>query len=143
MSALPIVIDDIVRARMREIVALANERPIPLEIIRLLAAGEPMPKGLHNDFTMVVPMGFPVIYTHEVQPSGIFRHMSMSVALDRVDRVPHPLAVQMVMEEMGFINDLGHCKFWHESVGGCRTAINVLEPLDGNWDAVPKLPRKS
>lgn len=131
MSFLPLAIDPSVRERMREIVALANERPIPLETIKLLAAGEPMPKGLHDDFTLVVPMGFPVIYTHEVQPKGIFRHLSMSVALE--GRVPHPEAVRVVMQEMGFLNALEDCLFWEEAAGGGVTAINVLEPLDGDW----------
>jgi hypothetical protein len=131
MGFLPLVIDPAVKDQIREIIALAHERPIPLEVIQLLAAGEPMPQGLHDDFTLVIPMGFPVIYTHEVQPNGILRHMSMSVNLE--GRVPHPEAVRMVMQEFGYVNDLEHCIFWEEAVGGGKVAINVVEPLDGDW----------
>lgn len=97
-----------------------------------LAGGKPIPEGLYDDFTFDVPMGFTVIYTHEAQPRGLFRHMSMSVHLD--NRVPNPLAVQMVMDEMGFVNKLAECIWWEEAVGTGKTAINVVEPLDGDWE---------
>ena len=130
MSLLPLVIDPAVRERMREILALAELRPIPLELTKALVDGKPMPEGLYDDFTMQVPMGFTVIYTHEAQPRGLFRHMSMSVHLE--GRVPHPEAVRMVMQELGFVNDLEHCISWPER--GPQVAINVIEPLDGDWE---------
>ena len=130
-GTVPLVIDEAVRAKMRAVVALAEGRPIPLEVLQVLARGEPPPSDLNADFTFDIPMGFTVTYTHEAQEKGLLRHLSMSV--HRKGRVPHPVAVQMVMEEMGFIHKLEDCITWPEAVGGGVEAINVVEPLDGDW----------
>lgn len=133
MGFLPLVIGEAERARIQQIITLANERPIPLEVTTLLAKDGTKQQGLYDDFTMVLPMGFPVIYTHETQPKGLFRHLSVSVALE--GRVPHPESVRMIMQEFGFINELERCIFWEEKVGeNAKTAINVIEPLDGDWE---------
>lgn len=133
MGLLPLAIGPDERARIQAIRKLAEERPISLETTKLLAGDATMQKGLYDDFTTVLPMGFPVIYTHEAQPKGLFRHLSVSVELE--GRVPHPEAVRMIMQEFGFINDLEQCLFWEEKVGqNARTAINVIEPLDGDWE---------
>ena len=132
MGFLPLVINPAVQERVREILALAEVRPIPLEVHQLLAAGEPIPQGIYDDFTMRVPMGFTVIFTHETQPVGLLKHLSMSV--DLAGRVPHPEAVRMLLEEFGFTTRLEDCIVWQEDCGGNHTAINVIEPVDGDWD---------
>jgi hypothetical protein len=126
------VINPAVQERAREILALAELRPIPLEVHQLLAAGEPIPKGIYDDFTMRVPMGFTVIFTHETQPVGLLKHLSMSV--DLANRVPHPEAVRLLLEEFGFATRLEDCIVWQEDCGGGHTAINVIEPVDGDWE---------
>ena len=136
MGFLPLVINPEVEARARAIVALAETRPIPLEVNQLLAAGNPIPKGIYDDFTMRVPMGFTVIYTHETQPVALLKHLSMSV--DLAGRVPHPEAVRMMLELFGYVTPLEDCLVWPEDCGGGQAAINVLEPVDGNWDALRK-----
>lgn len=126
---LALVIGPDERARMADVIALAERRPVPLEVLEHSTPENIV--GLYGDFTFDIPMGFTVIYTHEVQRQGLMRHMSMSVHLN--GRVPNPVAVQMVMKEMGFVNDLAHCYWWEEAVGDGDTAINVIEPLDGDW----------
>lgn len=138
---LPLIIDNAVKARIQEIRALAEERPIPLEVNTLLEAGKPIPKGSYDDFKVRIPMGFSVIFTHETQPKGLLKHLSMSV--DLAGRVPRPLAVQMLMDEFGFAMPLEKCIFWEEGCGGGQVAINVLEPVDGDWEPFRKTPENA
>lgn len=133
MGFLPLVINDEVRAQMRAVIARAEADPTTLEQIQKLRSGELIPAALSEGKTLDIPMGFHVVYTVEEQAHGTLRHLSMSItALE--GRVPHPEAVRMVMEEMGFIHPLERCLFWQEDCGGERMAINVVEPLDGDWE---------
>lgn len=133
MGFLPLVINDDTRAQMREVVSRAEAEPVTLEQVRQLQAGELLPNSVNEGKTLDIPMGFHVVYTHEEQEHGYLRHMSMSITAFH-GRVPSPQAVQMVMEEMGFINPLEQCLWWQEDCGGERMAINVVEPLDGDWE---------
>ena len=119
------------REAMHAVVANAAANPVPLETLLKLRDGELLPDDVNEGKTLLVPMGFRVVYTHEQQEHGTLRHMSMSISLE--GRVPHPDAVRMVMEEMGFVNVLEDCIFWDEPCGPDKVAINVVEPLDGDW----------
>lgn len=131
MSFLPLIIDGGVREALRAIVARAAADPVPLEVVRGLAAGALFPEDVSRGKTLDIPAGFHVVYTHEHQAHGVLRHLSVSI--DLPGRVPHPAAVQMIMEEVGFILPLAECWAWEEPCGNDRRAINVVEPLDGDW----------
>jgi len=133
MSALALVITPEIREQMRKVVAHAKANPTSLETLALLVAGELQPDHVNEGKTLDIPMGFHVVYTHEHQPNGILRHLSVSIVLE--GRVPHPEAVRMIMREIGFLLPLEQCLFWEEPCGGNNVAINVVEPLDGDWAA--------
>ena len=131
MSFLALVITPEVREQMKEVIANAEANPTSLETLALLVAGELQPDHVNKGKTLDIPMGFHVVFTHEHQPNGVLRHMSVSIALE--GRVPHPEAVRMLMEEMGFLLPLEECLFWEEDCGNGNVAINVVEPVDGDW----------
>lgn len=131
MSLLPLIIDDAVREELRTVVARAAADPVSLEQLHALVAGELLPEEVSRGKSLGIPAGFHVVYTHEHQANGVLRHLSVSI--DLPGRVPHPAAVQMIMEEIGFILPLAKCQSWVEPCGNDRRAVNVVEPLDGDW----------
>ncbi len=78
------------------------------------------------NFNVEIPWGFKVTFTMEQQPVGLVRHISVSV--DAPNRVPHPAAMQMLLEEFGFENPLGvEQQVYPEHYGKGLTSVNVLE----------------
>ena len=136
----PLVIDDDVRAEIARIAKNAEANPTPLETMEKLASGDSAPGGLNKEFTIWIPVGFSVTYTHEVQPGNVVcRHMSMSAGDN--NKVPHPEAFKMMMELFGFVNTLDDLiemgSIWEEAFSGDTClAINAVEPLDGNFDSL-------
>ena len=136
MEDLPLVLCTKVRQRILALRTAAEQSPFSLETLQLLGPGDPFPKELLVEHTMVIPMGFTVTFTYETQVAGLFKHLSMSVHLDR--KLPRPTAVQTILEEFGFVNPLALCVAWPEDCGEGQLAINVMEPADGDWDRVRK-----
>lgn len=139
--ATPLVVDENVRMEILRVKRNAENNPIPFEVLL-----QRTPLGGDPRFHLFIPFGFKVVYTHEMQHGDIeCRHLSMS--LDKPGRVPNPVAVQMIAEEFGFVNKLididspndintpDHLWWWGEEIqGGKLIAINILEPLDGNYN---------
>lgn len=105
----------------------AEERPISLEDMERMseafAEGRPY-TVIPEDQTITLPMGWTVTFTHENHPSGLVRHMSM--ASPNRSRVPLPMALEMVMEHLGFTQKLEHCMTWFEPLNE-GDAVNVVE----------------
>ena len=134
MLFLPLILDKNVKAKIQRIKEYARENFTPLEVMESLAESAPAPGGLNKDFTMFVPMGYTVTYTEEEQPGKIMcRHLSMSI--HHKGSVPNPLAIQMMLEEFGFVNDLNTAIVWKEKFSADdQIAINVVEPIDGDMN---------
>jgi hypothetical protein len=136
-------INDVVRVQMREIITRASVNPYTQAQIEALmrlgsASGTAADPAERNKlFTMTVPHGFNVTYTHEHQPFGLARHLSVSVL--RKGRVPNVPAMEMIMQEFGFTSDFQLCinngTVWNEKIPNGNYAINVIEPVEG-WGAV-------
>jgi hypothetical protein len=100
------------------------------------AKGE-IPSGFneaHVPFTMAIPHGFYVTYTHEEQHQCTCRHISVSVE-SGPGKGPHPTAFGMLLREFGFVNTLdGKTKpyIWTSTTPGGRLVIEAIEPLDGD-----------
>lgn len=81
--------------------------------------------------TVVIGGGpFPFFVTFSVEtghPVGTCRHMSMSIR--RQGRVPHPAAVWMVAEILGFAGGLGACRVWPEDLSDRGKAVNIAQPI--------------
>jgi len=104
---------------------------ISLEQVKSLIKGEltEIP-GDNENFLMFVPPNHKVVYTHEEQPSGVCRHLSVSSD----DEYPALPIVEVLLEKFKFINALKDCIVWRERIGDSDIiAINIMEPLDGNW----------
>jgi hypothetical protein len=119
-------------------VKLAHENPLTPEFIGKLSEGfdpkDPatrpkLPCVIPLEFTIDIPDGFRVTYTEEQQPMGLCRHISVSVA--DTDRVPNPVAIQMLLSLFGFERLLGDRQMvYPEKYGNGLTAINVIEPME-------------
>ena len=132
----PLVIDQEVQEKIKKLIKHATNNPTSLETMMKLAQGEPVPAGLNADFTIDIPTAYAVTYTHEEQPAGMCKHLSISVHTK--GRFPHPEAVQMLMNEFGFTNNLYECakagSIWEEKFGEeQQSAMNIVEPLNGDF----------
>lgn len=126
------------KAQIAALIAVAEANPVSLETVKRLVAameaGEELPAGLNDGMTIVIPHGYEVTYTHEEQPGGMCRHMSVAVIRpDNPNAMPSQAAMAAIMVGFGFVNDLRGCKIWVEEHPEKRTSINVLEPVTGNW----------
>ena len=87
-----------------------------------------------KQFTIVLPDGFTVTYTHEMQPAfRPFWHLSVGVRA--VGRLPNQPAVEMILQEFS-MRPLGMSDHvWLEDIGEGEKAVNVLQcmvlPLNG------------
>ena len=81
-----------------------------------------------KEYTCSIPMGFKVVFSFENQPTGWFRHISISVP-DK-NRLPSPQAVSMIIEEFGFPKDItDQDNVWIETQS-VPNAINVIKKID-------------
>lgn len=146
---IPLIIDDNVRMEIQRVKRNAEKFPISLKKMKKLMKGEGAPGGDDPKFKLLVPAMFKVVYTHETQPGNVLcRHLSMSIA--DPEKLPNPLAVQMMCEEFGFVNTKidpqqpipdkpGYLIWWKGKIGeGTLIAINVVEPLDGDYEKLKK-----
>ena len=136
---IPLIIDARVKKEIKRVKENAKNHPFSLETMMDLKGGKAAPGGDDPRFVLYIPAAFRVVYTHEEQPGKVMcRHISMS--LKASGKLPHPLAVEMVMGEFGFVNKrIKDTIWWQEKV--CEdslTAINVIEPLDGDYNLLKK-----
>ena len=119
-------------ALMREMKELAEETP-PISLSVLQAKGYKANNDVHTrhlgDLRMVL--------THEEQKHGICRHFSISVD-ERPGARPNLAFTKLLLQMAGFVNPMEECVVWEEDCGHGYTAINVLEPLDGDWTPFQK-----
>jgi len=136
-----LVIGPVACERIAALLRRAAAEPVAHETLEALVAGDLVPAEDHNArFTIEIPEGFRVTFTFEHQPGGLCRHMSVSVTNAR-GRLPHPAVVAALMREFGFHADglgpepaPGRALGWlEETLGTGGSAINVVEPVDGDW----------
>jgi hypothetical protein len=124
-------IGPIEKGAIKALIERAGQHPVPYAEMRRRAAeltrGIAPPSSLNREFTIKIPHGFTVTYTHEEQPVGSCRHLS--IAVDRAGRAPHPVAVDWLMREFGFcattVSEVPYR--WFEALGNDRKAINLVE----------------
>jgi hypothetical protein len=86
-------------------------------------------RQMMEELSIELPRGFLVTYSHDRHPDpyGVVRHISVSV--DRANRVPHPAAVDMILEAFGMQPIGESVSVWIEDVGKREKAINVVQRL--------------
>jgi hypothetical protein len=125
----------VIGTEQREALALLRGRASenPVDIVALLQnirtpEGKKRHKAQMNTQSLFLPTDFLVTFSIETgHGAGTCRHMSMSVG--RPDRVPHPAAVWMVAEELGFVGGLDQCMHYIEQLEGHGEAVNVIQPV--------------
>ncbi len=127
-----LILDNALRARLRELYALAEAHPVDMLALQRNIKTE-FGKAFHmlnmTRQTITIPLGFMVTFSIETgHPCGTARHMSMSVSHE--GRVPHPEAVWMVAQELGFTGTILDCVIWTEPLQGHGVAINLSQEFD-------------
>lgn len=112
-------------AKLKELAQFAEKNPYTLDDMLEISNGTAPPPGDTKDYVYHLPLGDKVVFTHELQPGGVGRHLSMSVP--RVNKFPSIVAVQMIMDALGFKNALDKCKVWTEEISKDHEAINIFE----------------
>lgn len=119
-----LVMDEDSSAKIATVVQTAIEYPIDREQLQAAIEGRKSPVGDNDNHVCYIPSGFRCVYSHEEQPKGWMRHLSISVGLDGDGSWPHPAAVGMLMEAFGFKMSLEEATVYREDE---FEAINVLE----------------
>lgn len=123
-------------------------RQQPFDIATVIAAttatGEALLewKGRLDPFTMSLPNGFLVTYTHEEQPLGLCQHLNMSV--DTLGHAPSPETMVIIGQLFGMFGDDGKpccevVRTWIEHYPNGRISCHIvgraenLHAGSGNW----------
>lgn len=125
MKVRPLIIDKDMTDQIESLVKYAESNPITMDYLLDQKNGEERPPGDFNEYTRVLPFGYRVVFTIEFQPAGKVKHLSMSV--DEDEKLPNEIAVQEIMNLIGFKNELRKCMVKLENTSPKRKAINVLE----------------
>lgn len=132
-----LIIDDAGRAAIEVALKRARENAIPWEELRkaggtynkaIVSLADRNPEFCRPESEHVMLGTYRVAVSFEHQPSGLYRHLSVSS--HRPGRVPGREVVKMVVEEFGFRNfpvrrDEG--QVWLEEFQSGHHAVNVIE----------------
>lgn len=125
----PLFLTPEVQAAATQLIAYAREHPVSVADLRRMKAGDLPAVGAHPQFAIEIPMGFRVVYSHEMQPVlGHCRHLSISV--DREGKGPGVEAVNAIAKLFGFkegIMSADHNWIEHDEDGSDHFAINLLQ----------------
>ena len=130
----PLVIGKDEREAIAKVVAHAKANVITRRDVLAAMEGVGEAPGDREGFSCEIPMGFRAVFSVEDQPSGMVRHLSVSV--DQKDKCPNPHAVQLLAVEFGFDGEImdGSAMVWTEEIGPGRTAINVAQRIEEATD---------
>lgn len=82
------------------------------------------PVGDNPDYICYVHPSFRCAFSFEKQPSGWYRHLSISI--DDESQLPHPIIVETIMHEFGFEGAItDQASVWLEPKDNPR-AVNIL-----------------
>lgn len=138
----PLIIGPAELEKINAAIKLARQKPLPLAEVMACSVALPDTGSLSltdrpNVKRSIMPEqvlfehGYRAALSFEEQPTGLFRHLSVSV--DTPGRLPSPEAVMMLSEAFGFRQPfLTQCIWWLEEFEAGHQAINVTqgEPPD-------------
>lgn len=117
----PLVIDEEAKIKLQTLKEFAERNPLSVDdLLDIHNKSEP-PVGDREGFSCEIPFGFRIVFSVEPQPKGPARHLSISV--DAPNRMPNPVAVQLLMQELGFDKELEECYVYFED----KNAVNIIE----------------
>jgi hypothetical protein len=114
---------------IKQLITYAENNVIKLDRLKAMVAKQAPPVGDLPGYRMILPNGYRVVYSVEEQPSGLFRHISISLK----NGSPPPPAIDMIIAEFGFKTKLENgrvrsgpvSQLWLEG-----TALNLLEKIE-------------
>lgn len=125
MRLRPLIIDDIVRARIGDVIAYAEHNVLSMDDLLDIHNKQGPAPGDMIGYVCFIPFGYNVVYSIEEQNPGKMRHLSISV--DEDGKLPSPSAVEFIMQLFGFKKDLKECIVIKQDCSPTRECINVLE----------------
>ncbi len=136
MSLFPLIVGPTERAALAELVAKASASPTDYATMKSMAEAPPSAaarlRAMNRAVTVEIPQGYTVTLTHEEHKPGVMcRHISIGLRT-KPGRGPSPEAVGELLPLVGFVNRLGACAVWLETLDDGTSAINLVEPLSGN-----------
>lgn len=121
----PFIIDEEVKSKLSKLAEHAYKNPFSMDDLLDLYNNQGKPAGDFDEFTVVLPFGYRIVFSIEKQVPGDIRHLSMSVDAD--GKLPNDVVVRECMKMLGFENELENCIVSLEDISPNRQAINVLE----------------
>lgn len=134
-----LIIDNQARALMSVALSDAHQNVIPYSTVRSRAealengsGASPLP--MDRDRTVQLPTCYEATYAIEEHAPGVpCRHLCISMIGD-AESGPHPMVVDEIMREFGFQGSREDVVGWLQMLDDNRFAVNVLEPVDGDWE---------
>lgn len=124
MKIRPVILDDAVKERVKEVMAHAEVHRFSIQDIFASMKGDSTRNAGHGrDLEVLIHFGVRVIYSIEQQPMGWCRHISISVSGE--GNYPHEIVVDQILELFGIMTGYKSAiAVWDE--GG---ALNFLFPF--------------
>ncbi len=101
------------------------------EAVRLLQSGTYRVPERNRRLTITLSTGHTVTLTHEWQPMGMCRHVSLATC--RANATRPELMIDVVVEALA-IENLGDAAMWMETLANGDDAVNVVAPLEALAD---------
>lgn len=129
------------RSEISDLIVKAEKRVTPLADMQRASeykrkTGDAF-NAMNEASTIDLPLGYAVTYTHEEQPGGVCRHISISVD-GKPGTGPNHHAVASIMTEFGFKNAMQDAFTYLDTLRDGRLVVNVIEPIDGNMESLRK-----
>lgn len=125
-----LVLSDGIREEIGRVIAHARENPVSLARMEAVMEGKAPPVGEDPAFACAIPVDYRAVFSIEEHPGGWMRHLSVSIP---GGRLPHPSAVEMILEAFGFSGGLEDCERWVEDLEEGR-ALNLVQRLEAKED---------
>ena len=134
------VVNEKIRKQIRAKITKARKQITPLPTMKKYGYDDDRPTLTHEERNAgflhthppqhMIVGSYQIAFSFEEQPSGLYRHISVSVA--QRGKTPHPTAMQMIIKEFGFDCVLGAppsrpARVWLEEFEPGHHAINVTE----------------
>jgi hypothetical protein len=130
MSARVLLIGPDERAAIALLKAHAATRIFDVKAVTEAAGDMPAFRVMMRRFSLPLPHGYVVTYTHERQPDprlGVIQHISVSV--DAPGKYPSTEAVEMILAAFGMAPIKDSLKVWPEDVEPGVGAVNIVQRL--------------
>lgn len=108
----PLIIDELAREKIRKLILNAEQNVIKIdETLDIFNLQAPI-VGDRKGFSCTLPIGYRVVYSIEEHPNNkreIKKVRHISISIDSPGKLPNPAAVETLIKEIGFKNEMHDC----------------------------------